>query len=86
MDEKSLRRKSLRNISPINRYEASKAVPLRNAGTPDRVLPRGKDPSIHWTGSWVGLIAGMDREARGKILCLCWGSNPYRPVCRQTLY
>jgi hypothetical protein len=22
----------------------------------------------------------MDKEDRGKILCLCWGSNPDRPV------
>jgi hypothetical protein len=28
----------------------------------------------------VGLRAGLDAEARGKILYLCWGSNPGRPV------
>jgi hypothetical protein len=28
----------------------------------------------------VGLRAGLDTEARGKILCLCRGSNPGRPV------
>jgi hypothetical protein len=24
-----------------------------------------------WIGSWAGLRAGLDTEARGKILCLC---------------
>jgi hypothetical protein len=43
----------------------------------------GKDPGIHWIGGWVGLRAGLDTGARGKILCR--GSNPGRPVCRQTV-
>jgi hypothetical protein len=33
---------------------------------------------------WVGFKAGLDTEARGKILRLCQGSNPGRPVCSQT--
>jgi hypothetical protein len=33
----------------------------------------------------VGLRAGLDTEARGKILCLCLGPDPGRPVCSQTL-
>jgi hypothetical protein len=44
---------------------------------PAVVYPRGKAPSTHWTGGWVGLKAS---EARGKILCLCRGSNPDRTV------
>jgi hypothetical protein len=32
----------------------------------------------------VGFRAGLDTEARGRILCLCRGSNPFRPVCGQT--
>jgi hypothetical protein len=28
----------------------------------------------------VGPRAGLDKEARGKILCPCRGSNPDRPV------
>jgi hypothetical protein len=28
-------------------------------------------PSNHCVGGWVGLKAGLDTEARGKILCLC---------------
>jgi hypothetical protein len=34
----------------------------------------------------VGPRAGLDAEVRGKILCLCRGSNPGRPVRSQTLY
>jgi hypothetical protein len=45
-----------------------------SASRRDRALP-------HWIGGWVGLRAGLDTEARGKILCFCWGSNPGRPVC-----
>jgi hypothetical protein len=29
---------------------------------------KGKDPGTHWIGSWVGLRAGVDTEARGKII------------------
>jgi hypothetical protein len=36
----------------------------------------------HCTGGWVGLRAGLDTEARGKILCLCRGSNPNFLVMR----
>jgi hypothetical protein len=34
----------------------------------------------HCTGSWVGLRAGLDAEVRGKISCLCRGSNLDGPV------
>jgi hypothetical protein len=40
----------------------------------------------HWTGGWVGLSAGLDTEASGKLLCLCRRSSPDRPVCSQTLH
>jgi hypothetical protein len=30
--------------------------------------PRGKDPSTHRTGDWVGPGDGLDTEVRGKIL------------------
>jgi hypothetical protein len=45
-----------------------------------RFYPRGKDPGTHCTGGWVGLRAGLDTEARRKILCPRRGSNPDRPV------
>jgi hypothetical protein len=57
-----------------------------SASRPGSALLPGKDPSTHWIGGWVGLGAGLTHEARGKILCLCRGSNPSRPVCSQTLY
>jgi hypothetical protein len=34
---------------------------------------------------WVGFRADLDAEARRKILRLCQGSKPGRPVCSQTL-
>jgi hypothetical protein len=43
-------------------------------------------PGIHRIGGWMGLRAGMDTEAGGKILYLRQASNPGRPVCSQTLY
>jgi hypothetical protein len=53
---------------------------------PDRALPPRKYPSAHWIGGCVGLRAGLDTEARGKILCLFRGSILGRPVCSQTVY
>jgi hypothetical protein len=50
------------------------------------LYPQGKTPGTHWIRGWVGPRAGLDAEARRKILCLCWGSNPSRPVRSQTLY
>jgi hypothetical protein len=47
-----------------------------------RFTPVNWPSSTHWIGSWVGL----DTEARRKILCFCWGSNPSLPVCSQTLH
>jgi hypothetical protein len=50
-----------------------------------RFTPGEMTPGTHYTGGWVGPRAGMDTEARGKILYLCLGSNPGRPVRCQTL-
>jgi hypothetical protein len=47
---------------------------------PAALYPRGKYPGTHYTGGWVGPRAGLDTEARGKILCHCRGSNPDRLV------
>jgi hypothetical protein len=38
--------------------------------------PRERTPGTHWTGGWVGPRAGLDTEARGKILCPRRGFNP----------
>jgi hypothetical protein len=35
------------------------------------LYPWEKNTGTHCTGDWVGLRAGLDTEARGKILCLC---------------
>jgi len=51
-----------------------------------RFTPGERTPGTHCTGGWVGPRAGLDTEARGKIRCLCRGSNLGRPVCCQTLY
>jgi hypothetical protein len=34
----------------------------------------------------VGFRAGVDTEARGKMICFCQGSNSGRPVYSQALY
>jgi hypothetical protein len=51
-----------------------------------RFAPGERTPGTHCIGGWVGPRAGLDAEARRKILCLCRGSNPGRPVRSQTLY
>jgi hypothetical protein len=33
----------------------------------------------------MGLRAGLDTKARGKILCLCRGLNPDRPVVQSVV-
>jgi hypothetical protein len=45
------------------------------------LYPWKRIPDTHWTGGLVGLGAGLDTEARGKILYLCWGSISGCPVC-----
>jgi hypothetical protein len=45
------------------------------------VTPRPRfTPGTHCTGGWVSSRAGLDTEARGKILCPCRESNLDRPV------
>jgi hypothetical protein len=50
-----------------------------------RFTPRERNPGINWTGGWVGLRAGLGKEVRGKILCLCRGSNPDSPVVQSVV-
>jgi hypothetical protein len=50
---------------------------------------RVKDPGTHCTGGWVGPRAGLDTEARRKILSPLPGiepRSPGRPSSSQTLY
>jgi hypothetical protein len=51
-----------------------------------RYTPGERTPGTHCAGGWVGPRAVLDVEAIRKILCLCRGSNPGRPVRSQTLY
>jgi hypothetical protein len=54
---------------------------------PAALYPRGKDPRYPLDKRLGGPPrAGLDAEAWRKILCLCRGSNPGRPVSSQTLY
>jgi hypothetical protein len=53
---------------------------------PGRALhPRLDIHGTHWIGGWAGLRAGLGAEARGKILCLCRGSNPGTPVVQSVI-
>jgi hypothetical protein len=52
---------------------------------PFALYPRERTPGTHCIGGWVGLRAGLSTEARGRILCLCRGSNLSRSVCSWTL-
>jgi hypothetical protein len=58
-----------------------------SASRPGRALAPGK--RTHCTGGWVGPKAGLDTEARGKILSPLPGiepRSPGRPARSQTLY
>jgi hypothetical protein len=45
-----------------------------------RLTPGERTPGTHCAGGWVGPRAGLEKEARVKILCPCRGSNPDLPV------
>jgi hypothetical protein len=54
-----------------------------------RFTPGEMTPGTHWTGGWVGPRAGVDTEARGKILSTLpeiEPRSPGRPARSQTLY
>jgi hypothetical protein len=56
---------------------------------PAALYPRERTTGTQWTGDWVGLRAGLDTEARGKILSPLAGIEPQSPSCpvrSQTLY
>jgi hypothetical protein len=50
---------------------------------PAVLYPGDRTPGTHCTGGWASPRAGLDADDRGKIPCLCRGSNPYRPVRSQ---
>jgi hypothetical protein len=43
---------------------------------PAALNPQRKTLGTQWIGGWVGLRAGLDTNAIGKILYFCRGSNP----------
>jgi hypothetical protein len=54
-----------------------------------RFSPGERTPGTHCTGGWVDPRAGLDTEARGKILSPLLGiepRSPSRPARSQTLY
>jgi hypothetical protein len=52
-----------------------------------RFYPGESTHGTHWIEGWVGLRAGLDAEAGGKLLCPSRGSKPGCPVrCCQTLH
>jgi hypothetical protein len=56
---------------------------------PAELYPRERTPGTHCTGGWVSPKAGLDTEARGKILSPLPGIEPRSPggpVRCQTLY
>jgi hypothetical protein len=52
---------------------------------PASLYPRDKTAGEHCTGGWVGLGSGLDAAIRGKILCLCRGSNTGCSVSSETI-
>jgi hypothetical protein len=52
---------------------------------PAALCPGEWTPGTHCTGGWVGLRTGLDTEIRGKILCLCRGSNLDHPVVQSVV-
>jgi hypothetical protein len=74
------------DIAPTHSWPRQLVEVSGQLHAPVAVYPRERTPCAHWVGGWVGPRAGLDTEARGKILCLCRGSNPGRTVCSQTLY
>jgi hypothetical protein len=52
---------------------------------PAALYPGKRTLRIHCTGGWVDLRAGLATEVRGKILCLCRGSNAYHPVVQSVV-
>jgi hypothetical protein len=47
--------------------------------------PGERTHGTHCTGGWVGPRAGLDTEARGKIICPRRASNPDRPVVQSVV-
>jgi hypothetical protein len=56
---------------------------------PAALNPGQRTPGTHWIEGWVDPRAGLDTEARGKIILplpTIEPPSPGRPVCSQSLY
>jgi hypothetical protein len=53
---------------------------------PASFYPRESTPGTHWLGGCVALRAGLNTEARGKILCLYRDRAPVVQSVVKTLY
>jgi hypothetical protein len=80
-----VRMHTVRKVKP-SRYSSYSFLTLAlHGGEWYHALVAPYPPGTHWLGGWEGLRAGSGTEVRGKILCLCQGSIPHRPLCSQTL-
>jgi hypothetical protein len=52
---------------------------------PGRFISGQRVPCTSWIEGWLGPRVGLDAGKR-KISCLCWESNPNRPVRSPSLY
>jgi hypothetical protein len=82
-DRGGLKLGGLRLVRPVRQVRLLSSCYLNVTPRP-RFTPRERTPGSHWTGGRVGFRAGLDTEARGKILCR--GSNYGCPVCSHALY
>jgi hypothetical protein len=79
----------LRSIQALLDERRYSSYPSLTSSLEGGALPPGKEPSVpivYEAGGGGSSRAGLDAEVRGKILCLCRGPNPGRPVRSQTLY
>jgi hypothetical protein len=69
----------------IHRSKGATRHPRRCNCTNGNGKEEENTPGTQKIRGWVGLRADLDTETGGKILCLCWESNPSHPVCTDTI-
>jgi hypothetical protein len=80
------RRKREEELDPAHSWSRHKMGVSGQRHAPAALYARGKDPRYPLNRKLGEPQSWSDTEARGKILCLCRGLNPGRPLCCQTLY
>jgi hypothetical protein len=63
------------SIAPTHSWPGTRRGWVVSVTPRPRFTPGERTPGTHCTGDWMGLRARLDTEVRGKILCLCRGSN-----------